>query len=63
MENVPMPVFSGTTALVLFAIYLRLRGRLTNLQMVIGILVALMIGYAIYNIQASAGSVTPNSVI
>lgn len=58
-----MPVFSGTTALVLFAIYLRLRGRLTNLQMAIGILVALAIGYGIYRIQLSAAVVTPSAVV
>jgi hypothetical protein len=62
MNGVPMPVFSGTTALVLFAIYLRLRGRLNNVQLAICIVIALAIGYAIYKIQLSAAVVTPNAI-
>ena len=36
--------WAGTTALVLFAIYLRARGRVTNLQMALLIVFALLVG-------------------
>jgi|GEM_PF-5743495 len=63
MDGVPLPVFSGTTALVLFAIYLRLRGRLNNVQLAICIVIALAIGYAIYKIQLSATVTAPSEIV
>lgn len=62
MEQVPLPVFSGTTALILFAVYLRIRNRVTTLQMLILMAFALLMGFVILRLLAPAmltGEATP----
>lgn len=62
-EQIPTEVFSGTTALVLFAIYLRVRGRITTWQMIIFMLLALLVGAGIMRLTGGAPPLPPGGML